>query len=106
MELFKKVLLATLVALALSAAALPQTANQVTPAPAATFEERLGTAEGAALAILFGANMRGNLDLCDCSHPRGGIARRVGYVEGFKKRFKDTPVVQVEAGQFWYNAEV
>jgi 2',3'-cyclic-nucleotide 2'-phosphodiesterase (5'-nucleotidase family) len=50
--------------------------------------------------------MRGNLDLCDCSQPRGGLARRVGYVEGFKKKFKETPVVQVEAGQFWYNSEV
>ena len=38
---------------------------------------------GAALAILFGANMRGNLEVCDCKYPRGGLARRVGYVEAF-----------------------
>ncbi|HWP45085.1 MAG TPA: hypothetical protein VNO14_17715, partial [Blastocatellia bacterium] len=46
----------------------------------ASFEQRLGPDDGAALAILFGANMRGNLDLCDCNYPRGGLARRVGYV--------------------------
>ncbi|HSQ18739.1 MAG TPA: hypothetical protein VLR92_00060, partial [Blastocatellia bacterium] len=52
-----------------------------------SLDERLGTDDGAALAILFGANMRGNLDLCDCNYPRGGIARRVGYVQAFKKKF-------------------
>jgi len=30
-----------------------------------TLDERLGTDDGAALAILFGANMRGNLETCD-----------------------------------------
>ena len=30
-----------------------------------TLDERLGADDGAALAILFGANMRGNLDTCD-----------------------------------------
>jgi 2',3'-cyclic-nucleotide 2'-phosphodiesterase (5'-nucleotidase family) len=66
------------------------------------FEERLGADDGAALGILFIANMRGNLGLCDCNHPRGGLARRVGYVEGFKKKFPKTPVIQVDAGSFWY----
>ena len=61
-----------------------------------SLDERLGTDDGAALAILFGANMRGNLDLCDCNYPRGGLARRVGYVEAFKKKFKETPVVQFD----------
>jgi 2',3'-cyclic-nucleotide 2'-phosphodiesterase (5'-nucleotidase family) len=102
--LFKKIFFAAFLTVALSAGALPQTPN--TTASSATFEERLGADEGAALAILFGANMRGNLDVCDCSFPRGGLARRVGYVESFKKRFKDIPVVQVEVGQFWYNSEV
>lgn len=70
--------------------------------PKETFDQRLGPDDGAALAILFIANMRGNLGLCDCNHPRGGLARRVGYVEGFKKKFPETPVIQVEAGNFWY----
>jgi hypothetical protein len=30
-----------------------------------TLDQRLGADDGAALAILFGANMRGNLDTCD-----------------------------------------
>lgn len=70
--------------------------------PKETFDQRLGPDDGAALAILFIANMRGNLGLCDCNHPRGGLARRVGYVEGFRKKFPDTPILQVEAGSFWY----
>ena len=69
-------------------------------APPASFEERLGADDGAAMAILFGANMRGLLELCDCNHPRGGLGRRIGYVEGFKKKFKQTPVLHVEAGFF------
>lgn len=69
-----------------------------------SLDERLGTDDGAALAILFGSNMRGNLDLCDCNYPRGGLARRVGYVEAFKRKFKNTPVVQVEGGYFSYGS--
>jgi 2',3'-cyclic-nucleotide 2'-phosphodiesterase (5'-nucleotidase family) len=48
--------------------------------------------------------MRGNLEVCDCNHPRGGLARRIGYVESFKKKFKDTPVVQVEGGFLFYGS--
>ncbi len=33
------------------------------------------------------------------------MSRRVGYVEAFKKKFKDTPVVQVEGGFFFYGSE-
>ncbi len=69
-----------------------------------SLDERLGTDDGAALAILFGANMRGNLDLCDCNNPRGGLARRVGYIEAFKKKFGDTPVIQVEGGFFSFGS--
>jgi len=70
-----------------------------------SLEERLGIDDGAALAILFGANMRGNLELCDCNYPRGGLSRRVGYIDAFKKKFKDTPVIQVEGGFFFYGSE-
>jgi 2',3'-cyclic-nucleotide 2'-phosphodiesterase (5'-nucleotidase family) len=89
-----------LIALALaSVSALSQSVNPEN-APPASFEERLGPDDGAALAILFGANMRGLLDLCDCNYPRGGLARRIGYVEAFKEKFKQTPVIHVEAGFF------
>jgi len=69
-----------------------------------SLDERLGVDDGAALAILFGAGMRGNLDVCDCNYPRGGLARRVGYIEAFKKKFKETPVVQVDGGFVFYGS--
>lgn len=72
---------------------------------AAVFDARLGEDDGAAAAILFGANMRGNPSLCDCNNPRGGLGRRVGYVEAFKRKFKQTPVLHVEAGNLFYNSE-
>lgn len=89
----------------LLAGVLPETtaSSAAQEEPKETFDQRLGPDDGAAVAILFIANMRGNLSLCDCSNPRGGLARRVGYVEGFRKKFPETPVIQVDAGQIWYN---
>jgi 2',3'-cyclic-nucleotide 2'-phosphodiesterase (5'-nucleotidase family) len=103
-----KVLCLLVLVLALSQFA-PPTAGQVQQSSTgedapASFDERLGPDDGAALAILIGANQRGNLDLCDCSHPRGGLARRVGYVSAFKQKFKETPVLQVDAGFLFYGA--
>jgi 2',3'-cyclic-nucleotide 2'-phosphodiesterase (5'-nucleotidase family) len=69
-----------------------------------TFDERLGPDDGAALALLIGANQRGNLETCDCNQPRGGLARRVGYAEGFRRKFKQTPFLQVDAGFLFYTA--
>lgn len=86
----------------LTSAALPQATTGAAPQ---TLDERFGADDGAAAAILFGANMRGNLDLCDCNQPRGGLARRVGFVEAYKKKFSETAVLVVEAGAFWYNSE-
>jgi 2',3'-cyclic-nucleotide 2'-phosphodiesterase (5'-nucleotidase family) len=97
--LFRKTI-SILIALALASVSVLSQSASPENAPPASFEERLGPDDGAALAILIGANMRGLLDLCDCNHPRGGLARRVGYVEVFKKRFKHTPVIHVEAGFF------
>jgi 2',3'-cyclic-nucleotide 2'-phosphodiesterase (5'-nucleotidase family) len=101
-KLLRRVLCGLMALASLCVPAATQTQQKEVGQNPATFDERLGTDDGAALAILFGANMRGNLSTCDCSFPRGGLARRVGYVEAFKKRFKDTPVVQVEAGFFFY----
>ena len=69
-----------------------------------SLDERLGSDDGAALAMLVVAGMRGNLDLCDCNYPRGGLARRVGYVEAFKKKFKETPVIQIDGGSFSFGS--
>jgi len=100
----RRVLCAILALTSLSVSA----ATQIEPPKAGlntlSLDERLGIDDGAALAILFGANMRGNLDLCDCNYPRGGLARRVGYVEAFKKKFKDTPVIEVEGGNFFFGS--
>ena len=88
------------IALALTTVSVFSQAASPENGPPASFEQRLGADDGAAMAILFGANMRGLLDLCDCNYPRGGLGRRIGYVEGFKKKFKQTPVLHVEAGFF------
>jgi len=98
--LFRKSILTFVLTITLFVAGLAQ---GLTPQPA-TLDERLGADDGFALTILITANMRGNLELCDCNHPRGGLARRIGYLDAFKKKFKDAPVLQVEAGQFWYTA--
>jgi len=44
----------------MTATPLPSTGGQ-----AATFDERLGDDDGAALAILISANERGNIEVCD-----------------------------------------
>jgi len=103
-KFLKQILCAALAVVCLSAFGMTQTGPTKPVENTLSLDERLGTDDGAALAILFGANMRGNLDLCDCIYPRGGLARRVGYVEAFKRKFKDTPVVQVEGGYFSFGS--
>ena len=41
------------------------TTSQARAEQAATFDERLGADDGAALAILISANERGNIEVCD-----------------------------------------
>lgn len=41
------------------------TPRQVAGGQAATFDERLGDDDGAALAVLISANERGNIEVCD-----------------------------------------
>ena len=79
-------------------------ADQEVPQQVTALDERLGADDGFAMAILITANMKGNLELCDCNFPRGGLARRVGYLVAFKNKFKEAPVLQVDAGQFWYTS--
>ena len=83
--------------------AMAQAPAQSAAQPGA-FDQRLGDDDGAAAAILFNTDLRGFLDLCDCNPPRGGLPRRIGYIEGFKKRFKATPVILVEGGNFYYQS--
>jgi 2',3'-cyclic-nucleotide 2'-phosphodiesterase (5'-nucleotidase family) len=106
--LLRKTILALFVCVAIITVVLAQeptapASGVLAPQPP-TLDERLGADDGFALAILITANMRGNLEVCDCNYPRGGLARRLGYLEAFKKKFKDVPVLQVEAGQLWYTS--
>ena len=103
-EKLRRVLCTVLAVACLSVCGATQTEAPKPGENTLSLDERLGTDDGAALAILFGANMRGNLDLCDCNYPRGGLARRVGYVEAFKKKFKETPVIHVEGGFFFFGS--
>lgn len=57
----KKIICALLVACCLSVASLTETQQT----QKASFDELLGADDGAAFAILFSANQRGNLDTCD-----------------------------------------
>ena len=100
-KLLRRVICGLLILACVSVGGASQTGEPQLAENTLSLDERLGNDDGAALAILFGANMRGILDLCDCSHPRGGLARRVGYVEAFKRKFKETPVIQVEGGFFF-----
>ena len=100
----KKYFVLLITIICFSTPALPQ---EHAPAPAAVkpLAERFPDDDKAVAAILFGANLRGNLDTCDCNHPRGGLARRVGFTQAYKKKYPGLAVLQVEAGFFWYNNE-
>jgi hypothetical protein len=49
----------------LSLCAVTGTPPQSATGQAATFDERLGDDDGAALALLISANERGNIEVCD-----------------------------------------
>jgi hypothetical protein len=68
--LFRKATTTLLIVLSVFASLLTETpsqmtTSQVTAGEAATFDERLGADDGAALAILISANERGNIEVCD-----------------------------------------
>src|SRR5262249_51540545 len=100
-SLLRKSACALLIVCSLSISSMTQAPGA---AKSASLDERLGQDDGAALALLIGANMRGNMEVCDCTHPRGSLPRRVGYLDAFRKKFKETPVLQVEAGNWTYDS--
>jgi hypothetical protein len=63
MSLSRKAFLALLAVSCLSFQVMTRTATQ--EHNKLSLDERLGEDDGAVAAILFGANMRGNLDTCD-----------------------------------------
>lgn len=69
------------------------------PAPSGTLEDRLDRDDGYGIALFYSMGIRGNLEVCGCPiHPLGGVARRMGYINAFRKRSPDAAVLQVDAG--------
>ncbi|MCI0525205.1 MAG: hypothetical protein L0Y75_08095, partial [Acidobacteria bacterium] len=69
------------------------------PAPSGTLEDRLDKDDGYGIVLFYSMGVRGNLEVCGCPiHPLGGVARRTGYINAFRKRSPDTAILQVDAG--------
>lgn len=69
------------------------------PAPSGTLDDRLDKDDGYAIALFYSMGIRGNLEVCGCPiHPLGGVARRTGYINAFRKRSPDAAILQVDAG--------
>src|SRR5258705_7678592 len=101
-EKLRRVLCTVLAVACLSVCGATQTEPPKPGENTLSLDERLGTDDGAALAILFGANMRGNLDLCDCNYPRGGMVRRRVQLGGVNKKLKKKPVLPIYSGVFLF----
>ncbi len=69
------------------------------PAPSGTLEDRLDKDDGYGMVLFYSMGVRGNLEVCGCPiHPLGGVARRMGYINAFRKRSPDAAILQVDAG--------
>src|SRR5215471_17389801 len=69
------------------------------PAPSGTLEDRLDKDDGYGIVLFYSMGVRGNLEVCGCPiHPLGGVARRTGYINAFRKRSPDAAILQVDAG--------
>src|SRR5215467_7223123 len=69
------------------------------PAPSGTLEDRLSVDDGYGIVLFYSMGIKGNLEVCGCPiHPLGGVARRTGYINAFRKRSPDAAILQVDAG--------
>jgi hypothetical protein len=69
------------------------------PAPSGTLDDRLDKDDGYGIVLFYSMGIRGNLEVCGCPiHPLGGVARRAGYINAFRKRSPDAAILQVDAG--------
>lgn len=69
------------------------------PAPSGTLDDRLDKDDGYGMVLFYSSSVHGNLEVCGCPiHPLGGVARRAGYINAFRKRSPDAAVIQVDAG--------
>jgi hypothetical protein len=67
------------------------------------FKERLGSDDGYAFAVFYGADTHGSLENCGCPHnPMGGLAWRISYMKAFKQMSnKEVPMLFVDAGNLF-----
>ncbi|MEP7270848.1 MAG: hypothetical protein ABI882_05060, partial [Acidobacteriota bacterium] len=69
------------------------------PAPSGTIRDRLGADDGYGLVVFYSGDIHGNLEVCGCPiHPLGGVARRMGYINAFRKRSPEAATVLVDTG--------
>ncbi len=69
------------------------------PAPKGSVKDRLGDDDGYGAVVFYSSTVHGNLEVCGCPiHPLGGVARRAGYINAFKRRSPDAATLQVDAG--------
>ncbi len=69
------------------------------PAPSGTIKERLGSDDGYGLVLFYSGDIHGNLEVCGCPiHPLGGVARRMGYINAFRRRSADAATLLVDTG--------
>lgn len=68
-------------------------------APSGTIRDRLGADDGYGAVVFFSGDIHGNLEVCGCPiHPLGGVARRMGYINAFRKRSPGAATVLVDTG--------
>ncbi len=72
------------------------------PAPSGTIKDRLAADDGYGLVIFYSGEVHGNLEVCGCPiYPLGGVARRMGYINAFRKRSPDAATVMVDTGHIF-----
>jgi 2',3'-cyclic-nucleotide 2'-phosphodiesterase (5'-nucleotidase family) len=77
------------------------------PAPSGTMKERLDTDDGYGLVVFYSMGIHGNLEVCGCPiHPLGSVARRMGYINAFRKARPDAAVLQVDAGYIFNDDKI
>jgi hypothetical protein len=71
-------------------------------APSGTLSQRLDKDDGYGLVLFYSADIHGNLEVCGCPiHPLGGVARRMGYINAFRKRSPDAAIVMADVGRIF-----
>lgn len=69
------------------------------PAPSGTLADRLDKDDGYGIVLFYSMGIHGNLEVCGCPiYPLGGVARRMGYINAFRKRSPDAAIIQADAG--------